>query len=60
MTFTERCRLLSFGLFTWMTGMITAATGTVEIAVSCAPLMAGIGAGLFVAALLPGRTARFS
>jgi hypothetical protein len=60
MTFTERCRLLAFGLFTWMTGMVTAATGTETVVVSCAPVMAGVGAGLFVVALLPGRMARFS
>ena len=60
MTFTERISLLGFGLFTWVTGMVTASTATGAVVVSCAPVMAGVGAGLFVVALLPGRTARFS
>lgn len=60
MTFTERCRLLAFGLFTWMTGMVTSSTETGAVILSCAPVMAGIGAGLFIVALLPGRVARFS
>jgi hypothetical protein len=61
MTFTERTRLLAFGLVTWMTGMFSAADpDAVAVTLSCAPVMAGIGAGLFTTALLPGRMARFS
>lgn len=61
MTFSERIRLLAFGLVTWISGMFTAADPhAVAVAASCAPMMAGIGAGLFVTALLPGRMARFS
>ena len=61
MTFAERCRLLAFGLFTWMTGMFSAADpDALPVTLSCAPLMAGMGAAMFVVALLPGRMARFS
>jgi hypothetical protein len=60
MTFIERCRLLTFSLFTWVTGMFTSANETGAVILSCAPVMTGIGAGLFVVALLPGRVARFS
>jgi hypothetical protein len=61
MTFTERLSLLAFGLFTWVAGMFTAADEQASLLVrDCAPVMAGIGIGLFVIALLPGRTARFS
>lgn len=61
MTVIERIRLLGFGLVMWMSGMFTAADAdTVTVVASCAPLMAGLGAGLFVTALLPGRMARFS
>jgi hypothetical protein len=59
MTFTERLLLLFFGLITWCAGMVTAAATTVTPVAITAPAMAGIGAVLFVAALLPGRTARF-
>ena len=59
MTFTERCRLLAFGLFTWMVGMFTAAESALPIARECAPFLSGMGAAWFVVALLPGRMARF-
>jgi hypothetical protein len=60
MTFTERARLIGFGLFTWMLAMFAAAESTNSLISFCAPLQAGIGAGLFATALLPGRMARFS
>jgi len=61
MTFTERLRLMAFGLTMWVTGMFTAADAdTATVVASCAPVMAGLGAGLFATALLPGRMARFS
>jgi hypothetical protein len=60
MTFIERTRLLAFGLFTWCTGMVTAAETTSTLVGVCAPVMAGLGAGLLATALLPGRMARFS
>lgn len=60
MTFVERTRLLAFGVFGWAAGTFSAAAhlGTLVDAVS--PVQAGIGAGLAVVALLPGRMARFS
>ena len=61
MTIAQRMRLLAFGLVTWMSGMFTAAdTTAAAVVMDCAPLMVGIGAGLFATALLPGRMARFS
>ena len=60
MTFPERIRLLAFGLFTWSAAMFTAASDPDTLTATAAPVMAGIGAGLFTAALLPGRMARFS
>lgn len=60
MSFTHRFRLLTFGLFTWSAGMFTAAATTDAVVAAASPVQAGIGAGLFVTALLPGRTARFS
>jgi len=60
MTVAERIVLLVFGLATWSAGMATAALTTETLVAVSAPVMAGAGAGLFVTALLPGRTARFS
>lgn len=60
MLFTHRLRLISFGLLTWSAGMFSAAETTSALVATASPAMAGIGAGLFVAALLPGRTARFT
>lgn len=62
MTITERFGLLAFGLFTWSVAMFTAVDpDTTALIASCAaPMMAGIGAGCFATALLPGRMARFS
>ena len=61
MTFTERLGLLGFGLFTWSLSMFTAFDPEVNaIVASCAAPMAGVGAGCFTTALLPGRMARFS
>lgn len=61
MTITQRFRLLAFGLATWVVSMFTAADpDTAAVVTSIAPMMAGIGAGLFATALLPGRMARFS
>lgn len=60
MTFPERIRLLAFGLFTWSAAMFTAASHPAVPVATAAPAMAAIGAGLFTAALLPGRMARFS
>jgi hypothetical protein len=60
MTIAQRFRLLAFGLVTWVAGMSAAAADTVAVVAAAAPAMAGIGAGLFATALLPGRMARFS
>lgn len=60
MTYIQRGRLMSFGIFTWASAMFAADESTVAVVTSCAPVMAGVGAGLFVAGLLPGRMARFS
>lgn len=60
MTFTHRLYLMAFGLFTWSAAMFTAHEAEQPIAAMTSPSMAGIGAFLFVVALLPGRTARFS
>lgn len=60
MLFTHRLRLVTFGLVTWIAGMFTAAETTDTLVAACSPVMAGIGAGLTVTALLPGRTARFT
>lgn len=60
MTIAERIVLLVFGVTTWSTGMFTAAADTVTPVEVASPVMAGVGAFLFVAGLLPGRTARFS
>ena len=61
MTFTERLRLIAFSLMTWVAGMATAADTHAPVLIrDCAPVMAGIGAGLFIVSLLPGRVARFS
>lgn len=57
----HRLRLMAFGLFTWSSGMFAASDpGAPEVVLGCSPVMAGLGAGLFVASLLPGRVARFS
>lgn len=60
MTVPERIALLVFGLATWSTGMVAPGLSAETLVFVTAPVMAGIGAGLFVTALLPGRTARFS
>lgn len=60
MTIIERIGLLAFGLFTWSTAMFIAAGASPLVVVLPAAVQAGIGAGLFVTALLPGRSARFS
>lgn len=61
MSFVERTRLMSFGLFGWMTAMFTAAEhpGNTLIGYASA-VQAGLMAGCFTIALLPGRMARFS
>lgn len=60
MLFSHRLRLLAFGLFVWAVSMFTAAETTSGPVAVATPVQAGIGAGLFVTALLPGRMARFS
>ena len=60
MRFTHRLGLLAFALFCWSTAMFSAAETTEALVAALAPAQAGIGAGLFVTALLPGRMARFS
>jgi hypothetical protein len=52
--------LLTFGLFTWMSGMLTADAPVTDLVTGVAAAQAGMGAGLFVVSLLPGRVARFS
>ena len=59
MTITERLGLLAFGLATWSAAMFIA-DGATSLVASVAAVQAGIGAGLFATALLPGRMARFS
>ena len=60
MTFVERTRLLAFGVFSWAAATMTAAAHLGGPVDAVSPIQAGIGAGLAVAALLPGRMARFS
>jgi hypothetical protein len=60
MTFNHRLRLLAFSLLTWTSAMFVASGSTSAVVAGTSPVQAGIGAGLFVAALLPGRMARFS
>lgn len=60
MTPKERLALIAFGLFTWASAMFTAADPVTGLVAHVAAVQAGLGAGLFVTALLPGRTARFS
>lgn len=61
MTFPERLRLLAFGLFGWMVAMFTAADhpGS-DLWGYTSAVQAGLMAGCFATALLPGRMARFS
>lgn len=59
MTFTHRLNLLAFGLFGWCAAMMTAAQATDPLILGVAPVQAGLMAGCFAVALLPGRTARF-
>jgi hypothetical protein len=58
-TFTERIRLLGFGLFGWCAAMVAAAHSPVDLVRAISPVQAAVMAGCFAAALLPGRTARF-
>lgn len=60
MLFTHRLRLLAFGLFTWSAAMFDAAETTHTLVAAASSAMAGLGAGMFVTALLPGRMARFT
>lgn len=60
MTFTHRLNLLAFGLFGWCAAMLTAAAHIHPAVDAIAPIQAGLMAGCFATALLPGRTARFS
>ena len=60
MTPIHRLYLLAFGLFSWSGAMFAAAETTNPVIAAVSPVQAGIGAGMFVVALLPGRTARFS
>lgn len=60
MTPKERLGLLAFGMFTWATAMFAAAEHGTDLVGYVSAVQSGLGAGLFVAALLPGRTARFS
>jgi len=59
MTFTERTGLMAFGLFGWSVAMAAAARTPTELLRVVSPVQAGIMAGCFAVALLPGRTARF-
>lgn len=58
-TFTERTRLMAFGLFGWTAAMVAAANTPSDLLRVLSPVQAGIMAGCFAVALLPGRTARF-
>ena len=60
MTHTGRLGLLAFGMFTWASAMFTAAEHGTDLVGYVSAVQAGLGAGLFVTALLPGRMARFS
>ena len=60
MTAKERLALLAFGLFTWATAMLTEASPVIGLVSYVAAVQSGLGAGLVVTALLPGRMARFS
>lgn len=59
MLFTHRLRLLAFGLFGWSAAMFTAADTTSPIVAAASAAQAGLMAGCFAVALLPGRMARF-
>jgi hypothetical protein len=59
MTITERTALMAFGLLGWSAAMLTAAHSPTDLLRLVSPVQAGIMAGCFAAALLPGRTARF-
>lgn len=59
MTPKERLSLLAFAMFVWASAMFTAADPVTGLVSYVAAVQAGLGAGLFVTALLPGRTARF-
>lgn len=60
MTFTERLRLIGFGLFGWSAAVISGAETTSDLIRLLSPVQAGLMAGCFAAALMPGRMARFS
>lgn len=60
MTFVERLNLMAFGLFGWSATMFSAAGLTNPILATAAAVQAGLMAGCFAVALLPGRMARFS
>lgn len=61
MTFTERTRLLGFGLFGWVVAMFTAADHPGDSFYTyTSAAQAGLMAACFATALLPGRMARFS
>jgi hypothetical protein len=59
MTPIQRMSLAAFGLFTWASAMFTAADPVTGLVADVAAIQAGLGAGLLVTALLPGRMARF-
>ena len=59
MTPKERLSLIAFGLFTWSSAMFTEVDPATGLVAYVAAVQAGLGAGLFVTAFLPGRTARF-
>lgn len=61
MNFTQRTRLLGFGLFGWVVAMFTAAGHPGDSFYTyTSAAQAGLMAGCFATALLPGRMARFS
>lgn len=60
MTPSERMFLMTFGLFTWASAMFTAAEHGTDLVGYVSAVQSGLGAGLFVTAMLPGRMARFS
>lgn len=60
MLFTHRLNLLAFGLFGWSVAMFTAADTGSSLVATASAAQAGLMAGCFAVALLPGRMARFS
>lgn len=61
MTFTQRTRLMAFGLTGWIVAMFTAADNPGDALLGyTSAVQAGLMGGCFATALLPGRMARFS